>query len=412
MAGAPTAWLLFIIALIPRAFYVLYAGGAVGIAAGKDAVSYDQFARLMMSGWDWLATPLAVREPLYSAFMALAYRLPGSEIGTLQLLQVLLGALAVVVLYLGLRSVILEGIAVVAALGVALHPHFILYTPEPYRENLIIPLLAATLVLFLLSMKKRSITRMFFFAFFYALLVHTDVRFLPLVAIIPVMAYAYHRRMSDAMISTVWIWVFFMMFMVPYQVRGYMAMGKPVIVTERFLGKWMDRATSVSTERSDSTSADKRQAWLAKWERDRRARLDDLSPLERDYFNAGGRPSIERWKVHRDLFIEYWRFFQTGPKYRPYPDGRFTKPWSRRHTMASSLVMVPFLLLFPFCFLGSSGRVRRVVCSLLVFYAFHCLMHVLVHARERYRIPMEIISAILIAVALINLWQFFRRKVV
>jgi hypothetical protein len=46
-----------------------------------------------------------------------------------------------------------------------------------------------------------------------------------------------------------------------------------------------------------------------------------------------------------------------------------------------------------------------------VYFASHSLMHVFVHARERYRIPMEIISAIFIAIALVNVWRLIRRKI-
>jgi len=272
-------------------------------------------------------------------------------------------------------------------------------------------LLAISLVLFLQAMEKRSITRMLFCAFFFTLLIHTDVRFLPLMAVIPLMAYAYLRSIREALARSMWIWAFLVLFMVPYQIRGYVAMGKPVIVTTRFLGKWLDRATSVSSEKSDSAAGDKRRQWLAQWEADRRARMGELSKEEQEYFAAGGRPIIDRKGVHIFLFKEYWRFFQTAPMYRPYPDGRFAAPWSRRHTLASSLVMVPFLLLFPFYFIGGSDRRRRVVYVLLIFFAAHSLMHIFVHARERYRIPMEVISAILIAIGLFNLWQFLRRRI-
>ena len=68
----------------------------------------------MMSGWHWFSTPLVVREPLYPAFMAFAYALPGGGIGTLQILQAVIGAAACVAVYATLRLMVSEPIAISA----------------------------------------------------------------------------------------------------------------------------------------------------------------------------------------------------------------------------------------------------------------------------------------------------------
>jgi hypothetical protein len=96
--------------------------------------------------------------------------------------------------------------------------------------------------------------------------------------------------------------------------------------------------------------------------------------------------------------------------YRPYPDGRFEKPWSLKHDVASGMIMIPFLILLPFVFLGSTAQSRRIVYPLMIYLASNSLMHVFVHARERYRTPMEIVIAVLVAVAVVNLWRLVRRE--
>jgi hypothetical protein len=397
-------------ALALRLLYIALGGGGVAVEQGKDFFRYDAFARLMISGWGWITTPWASREPLYPAFVALAYKLPGSEIGTLQLLQALLGAAAVSAAYLALRSLVKESIAVLASMFIAFNLHFIVWSAEPLRENLIIPLLVGFLMVFLIGMANRRILYMFFSAFLYALLVHTDVRFLVMVVVIPVMAFAYHKNPKAAVKQSLWMWLFFFILMIPYQVRGYVAMGKTVIVTQRFLGKWLDRAAKVSLWTGDGGTGNKRTAWLNQWEAEKRSKLEQLSPAERQYFLAGGRPDIGTFGVHWTLFKEYWRFARLKPMYRPYPDGRFTRAWSLRHNASSSLVIVPFLVFLPFILLGSSKASRQVAYPLLIFLLAHSMMHVLVHARERYRIPMEVITCILLAMALVNLWSLLMRK--
>ena len=93
-----------------------------------------------------------------------------------------------------------------------------------------------------------------------------------------------------------------------------------------------------------------------------------------------------------------------------YPDGRFNGPWSRQHNVASSLVVVPFLILLPFVFVGSSKEVGPFVWPFLIFLLTSNLLHVIVHARERYRFPLEVVTSILLGIALINLWQLLMRR--
>lgn len=399
-----------LIALAARLLYVLAAGRNAGIVVGNDALSYDTFARLMMSGWSWVTTPLAIREPLYPAFMVFAYVVPGGEIGALQVLQALLGAAGVVAVYLTLRTLASEPVALLSAALIAFNPHFVAWTPEPLRENLLIPLLIGFLMTFLLAVTGRRVAWLFFSALLFVLVVHTDVRFLLLAAMFPFMAFAYHRDVKLAIRQTLWLGLFTALLMIPYQVRGYVALGKPVIVTERFLGKWLARSTAVMTDAEDDSKESKRQAWLHEWEAKKLASIDEISPEERAFFQSGVRPETARLRVHWILFVEYWRFARFQPMYRPYPDGRFEPPWSLRHNLASSAVVVPFLILLPVVFTRRFRKWRPIAGPMLLFLLGSTLLHVLVHARERYRIPLEVVMAIVVAMAIVTLWSSARRS--
>jgi hypothetical protein len=398
-----------LVALAVRLIYILVAGRHVAIEPGTDAVSYDTFARLMMSGWSWITTPLAVREPLYPAFMAVAYAMPGGDIGVLQVLQALIGAAGVVTVYLTLRVLIGESVAMLSAIFIALNPHFVYWTALPLRENLIIPLLIGFLMVFLLAMAKRRMLLLFLCALLFVLLVHTDVRFLILAAVFPLMIYVYHHDLKTTARQTLWIWLFTILLMIPYQVRAYVAMGKPVIVTERFLGKWLQRSAAVMSDGGGSEAGNKRLTWLHEWEITKEQKLDQLPAYERHYYLSGGRPAIGRLQVHWILLVEYWRCARFKPMYRPYPDGRFEPPWSLKHNVVSSIVIVPFLLVLPVVFTRFSRAARRIAWPLLLFLLGSTLMHVFVHARERYRIPLEVITCIVLAMALVTLWNDPRR---
>jgi hypothetical protein len=193
--------------------------------------------------------------------------------------------------------------------------------------------------------------------------------------------------------------------MVPYLARCYVAMGKPVIVTEHFLERWLPWAGAVSG--SGTGFGTTREEWLREWEAKKSASIDSVSARERAFLGSGGRPLVGRVQVHWFLFKDYWRFALQGPLYRPYPDGRFEPGWSLQHNLTSSLVMVPFFLLLPVFFVLAGPTERRVVVPLLIYLLGHCGLHVLVHARERYRIPLEVITGLVVAMSLVLLWDRF-----
>lgn len=402
-----TAILIGLAALMLRLMIIAVAGRNIHLEG--DSFSYDEMARLMMSGWGWFATPLFVREPLYPAFMALAYALPGGGIGTVQVLQALTGAIACVFAYLTLRLAVRESIAVLGAMLIASNLDLLGFTVLPLREILVTALLTAFLMTFILAMLKPGKGRLFICSLCFVLLAHTDVRFLPLVVMFPLMTFAFHRTFAVTIRQTLWFGLFFVLLMVPYQTRGYVAIGKPVIITERFLGKWLDRA-SKQVSGGEEKSGDKRKQWLAEWEAKKRAELDAITEEERAFFMAGGRPETNPLSVHWFLFREYWRFARFVPEYRPYPDGRFADPWSLRHNVSSTLSVLPFLVLLPFVFVRAPRASLNIAWPLIIFLGAHAAMHVFVHARARYRIPMEVITSILLAMALVNLWELLRRR--
>jgi hypothetical protein len=367
----------------------------------------------MLSGWGWVTAPLAVREPGYPAFMALAYALPGNDLVGLLVLQAIAGAAACAFAYSTLARVVREPVAALAAFLMAVSPHFLAHTVLPIREALVVALLTTFVAAFYRSLHEAGPRPAFASALWFVLLAHTDVRFLPLVVVLPAMAGLYRGFRPGVVRTLLWSGLFFVVLMVPYQVRGFVATGRPVIVTERFLGRWLERTTTLAAGAGAAPAAGAtatREQWLREWEAAKRDSLAGLDAEERAYFLAGGRPSIRAGEVRWFLFREYWRFARFAPEYRPYPDGRFADPWSARHNLVGTLVVVPFLVLLPFALALGSAASRRLAGSLVLFFAAHATLHVLVHARDRYRIPMEVVAAILMALALVALADRRRRR--
>ena len=395
------------LALLLRIGYTIATGGDVAITG--DAKSYDAFARLMISGWQWVTTPWAGREPLYPALMAFAYSLPGGDIPALQFVQGVLGALTAVIVYLTFRSATGEAVGLVAGILVAVNPHFVHISILPLRENLLVFLVACFLMAFFVATKNPRRLNLFVFSLVATLLVHTDARFLPLMIAIPLMIYCVNRSKSRALIQSLWIWLFLAALMTPYMIRGFVAFGKPVIIAERTLEYWVPRIEALLGGGSD-TGQDTREDWLRDWEQEKRTKLNDLSAAEREFFLSGGRPALAPLRVHWFLFLEYWRFTRLEPDYRPYPDGRFTPPWSAQHNLSGMVVMIPFFFLLPFVWLRRRGVERSVALALTALLVAHMVLHVLVHARARYRLPIEVITSALSGIGIVILWSLVKER--
>ena len=365
-----------------------------------DAVQYDEMARAFVAG-EWL-TPLVVREPGYPAFLALAYALPGPEIPVRHALQSLLGAAVPALLYLGLAPFLRERVRLVAALAIAGNLHLIRQTALPLRENLVAALAAIALVALLRALHRPSAARLAGAALALSMLAHTDARFLALLATIPLVARLGGE--SRAWRSTVWIVAVSLALLVPWAMRTHAATGRVILLSERTLDKWLPRAFP---ETGDGAEGTPRQ-WLAGWERATESRRDGMSAEERAAFDAGVRPATGRLATYGFRWLEYWRFARTAPAYFPWPDGRFAPSWSTRHHAASALTLVPLLAFLPFFLCRAPSRERGVLLAIAALVLTHAILHVIVHARERYRIPIEPWLAVLAASGAVGVLQSIR----
>jgi 4-amino-4-deoxy-L-arabinose transferase-like glycosyltransferase len=359
----------------------------------------------MLEGPGWITTPLAVREPLYPALMALAYALPGPDIPWLLGLQALLGVAVACLVTAGLWPHLRPGAATIAGILVAVNPHFLFHATLPVRETLVTFLVTALVVSVVrwgFSGRDRWVAAT---AVIGVLLVHADVRYLPLLALPPAMA-VICGGMGRARRLVLYASVV-LLGMIPYQVRGLLAFGKPVVVTERFLDRWLPWA---GIEITGTTPPPDPGAWLAEWTAERASSRDSMSVEEARAFDAGMRPAMDRAGIYRYRFLTYWSFLHPRADYAPFPDGRFTKPWSLRHSVTSTLVVVPFLVLLPFTWWWATRPERRVAAAFLLFLVAHTAIHVVVHAQERYRIPVEGLMAVMVAVALVGLGNRVRRR--
>ena len=123
---------LFVVAFLFRAVYSLIAATVDPIMSGDplmgDAASYDRIARSLMAGGGYgevPGEPSAFWPPLYPAFLAGLYSIAGYELLTARLVNSAFGALVPILVYLIAIRLFDRRVALVAAVGSVFYPLFI-----------------------------------------------------------------------------------------------------------------------------------------------------------------------------------------------------------------------------------------------------------------------------------------------
>jgi len=154
MAPREWRWLaaIFLLALIARVGWVLVAPRLDPVLSHDplygDASGYNLLAANLVKGWGltWDGkTPTSYRMPGYPAFLALVYSVAGQSSEIVRLTQAVLGALLCIPVFAIARRLGGESIAVLAGLGIALHPLLIYMSGWLYSETLFLLLLWAGL---------------------------------------------------------------------------------------------------------------------------------------------------------------------------------------------------------------------------------------------------------------------------
>lgn len=398
---------LFLAAFVVRLLYTILRDVGNPIPPGTDAISYDAFARAILSGTDWIANPgpELFRPPAYPMVLAFLYTITGHNLTLVQCLQSLVGAGSVVLVYeLGYRHVGRLP-ALLAAAWLLVNPLHLDFTGKLLRETWLVALNVG-LLLSLLSADGTRLRGLVRTALLFTILMHFDSRYLFHLPFFAVYFLIVARRNIPAAIHATAIFgAFVVLFSAPWAVRNAVAYDRFVLIDPRTLDRWAGRATTAVGD--DAASAAPATA-LERFEAAKESALDRVTAEEREAYRAGVRPRSGAAAKALFNLAEFWRIAHFKSEYRPLPDGRFAGSWSVEHNVASLIFMG---LLLPGFLVGTWRAVvqpDRVILLFLAFIAVHTLLHVLVHSVVRYRLPVEPFYA-LIAFRELTLW-FGRRR--
>lgn len=414
---------LFLGSLLARAAYVVFLN-VNRLSHGRDIMglrhddqgSYWYFAETILHDKSWLTSHVNFRPPLYPLFLAFISAVfgPGSNYLTIMLVQCVIGSFSVILIYWLAKMIFNGKIAVMSASWAVGYPLFLYYCGFLLGETLVTFLFLFFILSVIIFLKHGRLGVMAASGVLYALLIHADPRFL---FHFPFVLLYLYLGLGDAK-KTVRPFLIFslvaLLCSVPWAVRNHIAYpDRLVVINTRTLDLWTKRTADTVRGQIQSglgTGTVKPNS-IQRFEERERAKIENagksgrtrkLSREERIAFENGKRPSFSLPFIYFDRFIEFWRFARFTPGYDPYPDLRFERKWGTGRNLigiAFTGILYPLLAAGIFFCLKKHHRFGLVVCTVM---SVHVLLHVIVHSRERYRLPIE---GLVFMIAFYGLWE-------
>jgi 4-amino-4-deoxy-L-arabinose transferase-like glycosyltransferase len=343
------------------------------------------------------------------------------------LVQCVIGSFSVLLIYFLAKTVFNRQAAALAASWAAVYPLFLYYCGFLLAETIVIFLFLFFVLSVLVFLRKKKLSIMAGSGILYALLIHADPRFL---FHFPFVFFYLYIGLADLR-KTVKPFIMFslivLLFSVPWAVRNHFAYeDRFVLINTRTLDMWAKRTVvnvSGRTRDEQNSAGNAKPKSLEQFEEWKRKTLTEhpgygqetpgdyeskrgpagkISQEEMSAFENGARPSFSIPGLYLHHFLEFWRFARFAPGYDPYPDLRFERKWGRGRNLigiAFTGVLLPFFAAGIFFCVKQKNRFGLLLCA-IVFT--HMLLHVIVHSRERYRMPIE---GFIFMVAFYGLWE-------
>jgi hypothetical protein len=195
-----------------------------------DAVEYDHLGWSLSKGEgfvDRYGDPTSFRFPGYPYFLAVIYLIFGHKHIAVLMVQALLGALSVLLIYLTAKKYFSENISRIAGIVAAGYPIFIWYVSWLMTENLFFFLLC--LLIYLTVGLKENLTwrRLILIGFIIGILSLTRGVGLPFIGLIPLyIFFLYKGRLGARLARAALVGVLAVLLLIPWTIRNRVVFGR------------------------------------------------------------------------------------------------------------------------------------------------------------------------------------------
>lgn len=429
-----TVIILFLFSLCIRLLYVgflnvnpLAHGRDILLTKWDDQLSYWLFAEAILKDSVWLTTDVSYRPPLYPLLVSLISVTVGTGANFINIMvaQSVIGSVTVIIIYYLAKKIFDVRTAMLSAFLASVYPLYLYYCGFILGETLVILLFLLFLLLIVLFIEDRDMKMLVGSGVIFTMLIHTDPRFLFHLPFVPLyLGVGLSDRRNALKTSSILILVVILC-SIPWAVRNHAVYkDRFVLINTRTLDTWAKRSVinvAAKSEGKDRGVSIQKPTTLEAFEELKKKSLVSaeyahsikaprfariFSEEERMAFERGVRPSFSVAGLYLHHFTEFWRFARFSPGYNPYPDLRFEAVWAAHRNLIGILftgLLYPFLVAgIIFCF-RQHANLRLIVC-LVIFV--HTVLHVIVHSRERYRMPIE---GVIFMVAFFGLLEIMAR---
>ena len=392
-----------IVLAVLAAVLIIRIGAAILFADRQfvgDSKEYHDYAVTILEKKDWLTNtdfPGSWREPGYPLFLALVYSIFGADDQLpVYLIQALLSGLTCLYIYRLGKKVFNHVIAVVALAWASLYPFYLIYLRSLHRDTLVFFLFIVFFYcLYSHIFENREGYRgLWFSAIIYALLVHTDTRYLfyfPFLAFL----FFYYQPGAKGVIRYSLFAGAVVLLAIPWLLRNYVAYDRPILITPQtttylkysILPEITNNALGLKRDReiwnSEYPTEEERES-IKKGIVPKNRSEAEVEAIRKDVFPADTTPR----KLLAN-FVELWRPIKLSSSYTPLPVAQFFGRWSLRHNLISLLsygILLPFMILGMFFLI--KNRVKAAVFLLFPIF-IQSLLHLFQMGIYRYRVPID-----------------------
>lgn len=357
-----------------------------------DENSYNNHALAMLRNTDYLRTFESKRPPIYPAVIALVYQIAGvnNHFAIKILNGFFISAAAVLIYLIGLELFNSRKISLISALWCVTYSHFLFYSVRILRESLLTLLLMAVVYLTILYIKRMQIKHFYFLILLMGVLVYTAPKFLafipvPIICILFTSADGSFKKL-ELQKNVVLYFGFIVLLLAPWTVRNYWVYDRFVLLTPHLGSKLALDPPRLVEEYYEETD-----------------RMDlynkSYSVKERLWFKVTAAPF---------QFLDFWRFVRFRGEYRPLPDVRYEKPWSLSHNASMGMQFGLLLPLFIYGLVKLWKRKSNYFLVLILPILTLNIIHVIQHAKPRYRIPIEPLIFLIAFYGFSELWDRYK----
>lgn len=413
---------LFFGSLLVRIFYVVFLnvnqiadGQDILMLTNDDQKAYWLFAEALLKDTSWMTEHVSYRPPLYPMFLALVTAIigAGKNFINILLLQCVIGSFSVVIIYYISKNIFNRQTAVLSSLWASIYPLYLYYCGFILGETVVIFLFLLFTLFIVMYLNEYRHTMIICSGVIYALLIHVDPRF---IFHLPFVLLYFYVGLIDLRKSVKAYIIFSLVVLLcslPWAVRNHLVYkDRFVLINTRTLDKWAEKpiinigkgaenrqisSGLVKPDNLEKFEELKRKSILLYMENNGTKKPDKDMPRfakisseeEIMAFESGIRPAFGIIPLYLHNFIEFWRFARFKPDYNPYPDLRFENTWALHRNLIGILftgVLFPFLLVGIIFCIKYRNNYALILCLIILIHTF---LHVIVHARERYRMPIE-----------------------